>query len=260
VVITVETIHIAPVKSLGLVHPDTVHVERRGIAEDRRLYLIDRQGRLVTQRMLGPLVQITAQYQSAPEWLDLHFPDGQHLAGGLELGEAVVTPIWGRYVRGRVLQGQWNRALSDFCGEALRLVRSDEPGQCYDEFPISLVSQASLDHLSRHARDTVVFDSRRFRPTFVLRGCGPHEEDGWLGGVIQIGTELRLHILARDPRCAITTLDPNTGQRDVDTLRYILGYRPNPRAAYFGVYGIVAHPGRVTIGDTVSTPPSPRQA
>jgi uncharacterized protein YcbX len=258
-VITVEAIHIAPVKSLGLVHPDTVHIERRGIAEDRRLYLIDRQGRLVTQRMLGPLVQVTSQYQSDPEWLDLQFPDGMHLAGQLELGEAVITTVWGRYVRGRVLQGQWNQALSDFCGEAVRLVRSDEPGQCYDEFPISLVSQASLDRLSHHAGDAVVFDSRRFRPTFVLHGCGPHEEDDWLGSVIQVGVELRLHILARDPRCAITTLDPDTGQRDVDTLRYILGYRHNPRTAYFGVYGIVTHPGRVTIGDAVSAPLSPKQ-
>jgi uncharacterized protein YcbX len=258
-VITVEAIHLAPVKSLGLVHPDTVHVERRGIAEDRRLYLIDPQGHLVTQRRLGPMVQVTAQYRSEPEWLDLHFPSGMRLAGPLELGEAVITPIWGRYVRGRVLQGQWNRALSDFCGEDIRLVRADEPGQCYDEFPISLVSQASLTHLSHQAADAVAFDSRRFRPNFVLRGCAPHEEDGWLGGVVRIGTELRLHILARDPRCAITTLDPNTGRRDVDTLRYILGYRPNPRAAYFGVYGIVEHPGSVAIGDAVSILPARRQ-
>ena len=258
--ITLEAIHMAPVKSLGLAHPDTVHVERRGIVEDRRLYLIDPQGRLVTQRMIGPLVQVTSQYQSEPERLDLYFPDGMRLAEKLELGEAVSTPIWGRYVRGRVLQGQWNRALSEFCGEDVRLVRSDEPGQCYDEFPISLVSQASLTLLSRQAGDDVVFDSRRFRPNFVLGGCTPHEEDGWLGRVIQIGPELRLHILARDPRCVITTLDPNTGQRDVDTLRYILGYRPSPMAAYFGVYGIIEHPGMVTIGDAVSTPLFPGQA
>jgi uncharacterized protein YcbX len=139
-------------------------------------------------------------------------------------------------------------------------VRSDAPGQCYDEFPISLVSQASLSHLSRHAGDIVTFDSRRFRPNFVLQGCGPHEEDEWLGRMIRLGPELRLYLMARDPRCAITTLDPATGQRDVDTLRYILGYRPNPMAAYFGVYGIVDHPGRVTVGDAVSLLPSRRQA
>lgn len=85
------------------------------------------------------------------------------------------------------------------------------------------MSQASLTRLSSQAGNTVVFDSRRFRPNFVLHGCEPHEEDGWLGGVIQVGSELRLHILGRDPRCVITTLDPNTGQRDVDTLGYILG-------------------------------------
>ena len=258
--IRVEAIHIAPVKSLGLVHPGTVHVERRGISEDRRLYLIDRQGRLVTQRLLGSLVQITAQYRSETDDLELHFPDGARLAGRLDPGEEVLTQIWGRYVRGRVLQGRWSQALSDFCGEEVRLVRSEEPGQCYDEFPISLVSQASLIQLSHHAGDAMVFDSRRFRPNFVLDGCGPHEEDEWLGRVIRIGPELRLHILARDPRCAITTLDPTTGQRDVDTLRYILGYRPNPVAAYFGVYGIVEHPGTVTLGDAVSLLPSRRQA
>jgi len=216
-VITVEAIHLAPVKSLGLVHPNTVHVERHGIAEDRRLYVMDQHGRLVTQRTRGQLVQVTPHYQSRPEWLSLRFPDGRSLTGPLTLGEAIVTPIWGRHVRGRVVQGDWHQALSDFCGEAVTLVRSDEPGQCYDEYPVSMVSQASLAYLSQQAGETVRFDSRQFRPNFLLRGCMPHQEDEWLGGVIQIGSTLRLHVMARDPRCAIITLDPTTGQRTVDT-------------------------------------------
>ena len=257
--ITVETMHLAPVKSLGLVHPHTVHVERHGIVEDRRLYVIDQQGRLVTQRTRGQLVQITPHYQSQPEWFSLRFPDGRSLAGPLTLGEAVVTQIWGRHVPGRVVQGAWNQALSDVCGEEVTLVRSDEPGQCYDEYPVSLVSQASLAYLSHQAGERVPFDSRRFRPNFLLRGCTPHQEDEWLSGVIQIGPEVRLHVMARDPRCAIITLDPTTGQRTVDTLRLIMRYRPSPRAAYFGVYGIVEHPGMITVGDTVVAPPSLRQ-
>lgn len=249
--ITVTAIHLAPVKSLRLVHPDAVHVERYGLLGDRRLYLIDRQGRMVTQRTHGTLVQVTPEYRADPEWLVLHFPDGTSLEGQPEAGEAVITPLWGRFVRGHVLQGPWSTALSDFCGDDVTLARSDEPGQCHDEFPVSLVSAASLTHLSRQAGDAVTFDSRRFRPNFLLDGCAPHEEDEWVGKVIRIGPDLRLHIMARDPRCAITTLDPDTGQRDVDTLRLILGYRPNPRAAYFGVYGIVEHPGSVTVGDAV---------
>ena len=254
--ITVEAMHLAPVKSLGLVHPHSVHVDRRGIAEDRRLYLIDQQGQLVTQRTHGALVQVIPHYQGQPAWLSLRFPDGLSLAGPLTPGEAVVTQIWGRYVRGRVVHGAWDQALSDVCGEAVRLVRSDEPGQCYDEYPVSLLSQASLAYLSQQAGETVSFDSRRFRPNFLLRGCTPHQEDEWLGGVIQLGSEVRLRVMARDPRCAIITLDPTTGQRTVDTLRLIRRYRPSPRAAYFGVYGIVEHPGRVAVGDVVTAPPS----
>ena len=250
--ITVEAMHLAPVKSLGLVHPHTVHIERHGIAEDRRFYVIDQHGRLVTQRTRGQLVQIIPQYRLQPEWLSLHFPDGRCLAGPVTLGEAIVTPIWGRHVRGRVVQGDWHQALSDCCGEEVTLVRSEAPGQGYDEYPVSLVSQASLAYLSHQAGETVPCDSRRFRPNLLLRGCTPHQEDEWLGGVIQIGPEVRLHVMARDPRCAIVTLDPTTGHRTSDTLRLILRYRPSPRAAYFGVYGIVEHPGSVTVGDAVT--------
>lgn len=252
--ITIAAIHLAPIKSLQLVHPDTVYVERYGIADDRRLYLIDQQGHLVTQRTHGKLVQVTPQYRATPAWLALRFPDGTQLAGQPELGEAVITPVWGRRVRGRVIEGPWSAALSDFCGDMVTLVRADEPGQCHDEYPISLLSEASLTYLKQRTDDRVTFDSRRFRPTFLLRGCQPHEEDEWLGKVIQLGPDLRLHIMARDPRCTITTLDPDTGQRDIDTVRLILSYRPNPRAAYFGVYGIIESPGGVSLGDTVLTP------
>ena len=249
---TVKAIHIAPVKSLGLGHPNTVHVHFSGIAEDRRLYLINYRGKLLTQRELGQLVQIKAAYQTDPELLELHFPDGSRLGGSLELGEPVITRIWGRYVQGHIVRGDWHNALSEFCQHPVWLARSDKPGQCYDEYPISLVSQASVQELSRQPGATVALDSRRFRPNFFLAGCEPHEEDTWLGGMIQIGEEVRLRVIARDPRCAITTHDPDTGEQDMNTVQLILNYRPNPRAAYFGVYGIVERPGTVCLGDTVT--------
>ena len=248
---TVKSIHIAPVKSLGLGYPQTVHVGSRGIVEDRRLYLIDSGGSLLTQREIGRLVQIKAEYQADPEWLRLSLPTGAILEGGLELGEQATTLFWGRYVTGNIVMGDWNGTLSDYCQQPVRLVRSDEAGQCYDEYPISLMSQASIQELSKQPGATVTFDSRRFRPSFLLDGCEAHEEDTWLGGVIQVGRELRLRLVARDPRCALTTLNPTTGDRDADTLRLILSYRPSPKAAYFGVYGIVEHPGTISLGDEV---------
>ena len=249
---SVKAIHVAPVKSLGLAYPDTVHVGPRGILEDRRLHLIRSNGRLLTQREMGHLVQVKSEYCADPEWLRLSFPDGASLEGPLESGEPVVTRIFGRNVPGHVISGDWSITLSDFCQEVVSLVMSDRPGQCYDEYPISIMSQASVQKLSEQPGPTMTPDGRRFRPNLLIEGCEAHEEDTWLGGLIQIGSELRLRIVARDPRCAITTHDPTTGEHDIDTLRIILSYRPSPRAAYFGVYGIVEQPGSVSLGDIVT--------
>lgn len=250
---SVDTIYISPVKSLGLVQPATVLVEPFGIQEDRRFYLVDKRGALLTQREVGSLVQITANYVADTQQLTLRFPDGDTIEGLVDPGETVATRIWGRRVQGPVLRGPWSAALSEFCGREVNLVQPAAPGQSYDEYPISLVSQASLDTLSERPGAPVAFEGRRFRPNFLLTGCEPHQEDSWIGNLVQVGPDLQLRIIARDPRCAITTHDPRTGEPDADTLGLIISYRPSLRAAYFGVYGVVERPGVVSIGDQVVT-------
>lgn len=251
--IIVKAIHIAPIKSMGLEHPQTVYVGPAGILEDRRYHLINAQNKLLTQRDIGVMAQLKPEFHVDPEWLCLSFPDGTTLEGPIELGEAVVSQLWDRWVSSRIVSGDWGKTLSNFCGEPVRLARSDEPYQCYDKYPISLMSQASLEEIDRRANGPTTVDSRRFRPNILLSGCGSHEEDSWIDSVVDIGRDFRLKIVARDPRCAITTLNPDTGDRDVDTLRLILKYRPNPKAAYFGVYGIVDRPGSISVGDVVTT-------
>ena len=249
--ITVEAIYIAPVKSLALASPDRVHVGIQGILEDRRFYLIDHQGGLLTQRQVGRLVQVKAEYLPDSEWLGLRFPDGDKLEGPVETGEPVITQMWGRQVPGQVVTGNWSQALTQFSRQPVQLVRTVEPGLCYDEYPVSMLSQASVHRLSQQANAGAVLEERRFRPNFFLAGCQPHEEDSWIGGTMRIGEELALQVVARDPRCAITTHDPQSGDPDIDTLGLILSYRPSPRAPYFGVYGVVERPGAVNLGDTV---------
>ena len=66
-----------------------------------------------------------------------------------------------------------------------------------------------------------------------------------------------IQITKPDARCAITTQDPETGERDLDTLRTILryrGFRANDpeRKIDFGVLGEVRRPGRISVGDEVT--------
>ncbi|MBM3925373.1 MAG: MOSC domain-containing protein [SAR202 cluster bacterium] len=251
---TVKEIFISPVKSLALQCASIVHVSPTGILEDRRFFIIDASGQLMTQRQIGHMVQIKAEYRLDPERLHLDFPTGNTLDGPLDLGGPVAIPFWGRQVGGRLVDGDWNAALSDFLRHPVLLVRSDYPGQSYDEFPVSLVSQASVDELVLRAKDSSISmpsDPRRFRPNLVIDGCIPNEEDSWIGKTIKIGQSLVLRMVKRDPRCAITTHDPDSGARDFDTLRLILSYRPDVKA-YMGVYGIVDHPGKISLGDQVS--------
>ena len=226
--------------------------------EDRRFYLIDARGRLLTQREMGKLTQIKASFDAPSVLLNLEFPDGPALSGEVALGQAVTTRIWGRPVAGNVLQGDWNASLSQFCGEPVMLVASESPGQCYDEFSLSLLSRASLQRLEQQAEklgagpgvNTGDFDACRFRPTFLLENCEPHEEDSWVGHILGIGKELKVQVVSRDPRCAIITQNPATGEPDLDTLGIIRSYRPNS-TAYFGVYAVVLQPGVVAVGDEV---------
>ncbi len=255
---TVAGIYTAPVKSLALRQPTSVEVGRSGIADDRRFHLIDGSGRLLTQRQRPRLALVAAEYDHDKETLSVAFPSGPRLEGPVVPGEAVVTQVWGRRTPGTVVEGPWNAALSEFCRGPVRLVKTDHFGQSYDEYPISLLSQASIDLLGRRAAGVMEFEAKRFRPNFLMDGCSPHEEDFWLGGVIRIGPDLRLRVVAPDPRCAITTVNPDTGERDFDTPRLMLSYRPSFRAPYFGVYGTVESTGAVSVGDTVEVvTPSP---
>lgn len=248
----IKSIHIAPVKSLALIDPESVKVGFHGIEEDRRFLVQNNAGAMVTQRQIGKLAQVNADYCLASDALRLVFPGGESVTCTPELGDTVEVKVFRRMVSGKIVTGELSEALSDFCGEALSLMKPESAGACQDAYPVSLLSQASIEHLGDIAQNGVKVEYRRFRPNFLLDGCEPHEEDTWLGKEVAVGNELRLRVDSLDPRCAITTLNPETGERDMDTPRLILSYRsPIKNSACFGVYGSVVTPGTATIGDEV---------
>jgi uncharacterized protein YcbX len=245
---------IAPVKGLALADVDEVELGREGVAENRRFWIVDEQGRMYTQLRDGRLAKVRASYDAAAERLELHFPGTDGVDGDVSLGEDVETDFYGRPVRGRLVRGPWADALSSFTGCELRLVRAERPGGGVDRGrgQVSLVSEASLAELGLQAGLDGPVDGRRFRMLVGVRGCAAHEEDAWLGRRVQLGPAV-VRLLGPVGRCAITTRNPDTGERDFDTLRAIAAYRGlrDGEAIDFGVYGEVAEPGRVRVGDPV---------
>src|SRR5690348_5820171 len=145
---------------MALHHPDEVLLERNGVAENRRFFMTDADGRLYGILRHAPFVRIRAELLNAGGGLSLTFPDGDVVAGEYELGGPTGTDFWGRTVHGRAVEGPWAAALSEYAGQTVTLVRSDEPGDACDVLPATLVSRESVDALAHHAgRDGV--DGRR---------------------------------------------------------------------------------------------------
>ena len=184
--------------------------------------------------------------------LRLTFPDGHVLDEAVRLGEHIVSNVYGRTVHGHVVEGPWSDALQPFTGRNVRLVRTDRSGGTRAEHPATLITDGSLDLLGQHL-GTGSVDARRFRMLIELRDGEAHEEDTWIGRRIELG-ETVLFVSKQVARCAITTQDPETGVRDLDTLRTIISYRGlrDGENVDFGVWGEVERPGRIRLGDRVT--------
>jgi uncharacterized protein YcbX len=249
--IRVSRLSIAPVRSLGLEHPDYIDLTATGVLEDRRFYLVDDDGRLIDQLIAGRLVQVKSHTDAAGASLRLAFPDGTVIEGPVELGDGVKTNVHGRTAVGHRVIGPWGAALEPFAGGPVQVIRCDRPGGTRIANAISLISDGSLAELAQRLGRTSI-DARRFRMLIEVDGAAAHEEDGWIGGRIGIGDAI-LEITKPDARCAITTHDPDSGLRDLDTLRGNISYRglSEGRKADFGVLGEVASPGRIRVGDEV---------
>jgi hypothetical protein len=258
----VSRLSIAPVRGLGLRHPESITLGESGVLEDRRFYLVDERGRIVDRLLASELVQVGAETNPEATWLRLTFPDGSVLEEDVQLDEPVRTEVYGREALGHVVGGPWAAAIEPFAGRRVLLVRCDMPGgtriragETQVRNAVSLVSDGSLRELARRLGVEAV-DGRRFRMLIELEDAEAHEEDTWLGGQVAIGSAV-LSITKPDARCAITTQDPDTGERDLDTLRTILAYRgfragDTERKIDFGVLGEVLKPGRVAVGDKVT--------
>jgi hypothetical protein len=107
---TVTRINVAPVKALGLVHPDEALLEQTGVAENRRFHLVDERGRRYNQIRNGRLVQVRPEYDADAERLTLRFPDGAPADGTVAVGEEITVDFYGRPVRGRLVEGLGRRS------------------------------------------------------------------------------------------------------------------------------------------------------
>jgi uncharacterized protein len=250
----VVRISIAPVKSLGLVHPDEIELESHGVRGNRRFWLVDTDGRLFNGKRNGLMVRVRPEWDEDTRILALGFPDGARVEGTVELGAAVDAEMYAHPHPSRRVLGPWEDAISEFVGRRLTLLWAEQhtADRGYRGGTVSLVSRGSLERLREEAGATEPVDGRRFRMLFEIDGVSPHKEDEWLGTQVQVG-DATILLNGDVGRCLVTSQDPDTGVTTLDTLGTLAAYRREGRnePLPFGVYGSVVVPGRVRVGDAV---------
>lgn len=132
-----------------------------------------------------------------------------------------------------------DRALPD------RILRLDGRGFTDSDFPsVTLCNMSS--HRAVEQRVGQSLSIHRWRGNIWFDGAAPWEEFDWLDRDIRIGNAI-LRPLERTDRCLATTANPDTGQRDADTLAALETWGHQD----FSVRARVIQDGEVSVGDTL---------
>jgi uncharacterized protein len=203
-----------PVKSLAGERLEAADVDPGGIPGDRAVHVRDGRGKVATGRRHYRLVTIPATLG----------PDGAALVDGKR---------WDSLEAARVI---WGAA-----GDESRLAPS-ENGPLHDDTPLLVATDGAVDWLGE--------DGRRFRPNLVVAGVEGLAERDWAGRTLRIGTAL-IGVSHLCERCAMTTVDPDSGEVDPSILTRV-------RRELDGRFALncdVLEPGRVAVGDPVEVLP-----
>lgn len=111
---------------------------------------------------------------------------------------------------------------------------------------LSLVSQASLDHLTQVAGQPI--EVRRFRPNVLLEGVAAWAEMDWVGQELQLGTA-RIVVTAPINRCLNIDVNPQTGEPDIPLFSLLQEKLGHPQT---GVLAKIITSGSVSVGDHLS--------
>ena len=257
--VVLSELYVYPIKSCAGISLRSAELSTMGLRHDRRWMLADDIGEFMPQRAHPRMALISTHLSdeyltvAAPDMPDLQIPLRQ------ENQNLINVSVWGDTNKGTLVGEEADRWFSEFLEFRCRLVRKpdddlrlvdsiyaesgDQVGFA-DGFAFLLISEASLEDLNSRLEDPLPM--HRFRPNFVVRGCGPYTEDEW--SHVRIG-DVPFRVADACPRCAITMTDQKTGTPGKEPLRTLATYRKFDGEVFFGRNLIHDALGTVRVGD-----------
>lgn len=225
-----------PVKSMAGTAADSANLGWHGLDGDRRFAF----------RRVGDGSDFPWLNASKFPELILYHPYGLDERSGEPLPTHIRTPAGAQLeLRSTELRDE----IADRFGSRVELMQLRNG--IFDDACVSVISLATVAGIGSGAGMNL--DRRRFRANIVLetRDSEPFLEDGWVGGTLVFGTnEPRpaISVTARDVRCMMVNLDPDTAKQDAQVMRTVVGLNKNNA----GIYGTVVQTGTIHVGQPMS--------
>ena len=210
----VAELHRYPVKSLGGEQLQTAELTADGVRGDRTVHVRGSHGP-VTGRTRHDLLTIGATTG----------PDGEPRVAGHD---------W--------RSPEARRLVRDAAGPGTELIAYDGP----ERFDITNLLVATDGAVDRWGADV-----RRLRPNLLLAGVPHTAEQTWPGQALEVGDAV-IGVLSVRQRCIVTSIDPDTGEQDLDVFRRLRREFDNELALNCWV----VRPGTVRVGDQARLVPT----
>ncbi|NOU43692.1 MAG: MOSC domain-containing protein [Methyloglobulus sp.] len=255
-------IYIYPVKSLAGIRMSTWQVTTTGFKYDRKWMLVDNDHQFLSQRRLPKMALIKTAVSDSE--LQLSAPGMSELTLALEptAGEILNCTIWHDQLDTLAVSTLADSWFSRFLGIHCRLVyqpdtsirpvnpnfaKPEDHTAFSDGFPFLLISENSLEALNQAMQLDLAMT--RFRPNLVVSGCGSYAEDSWRE--IMIG-DISFRLPKPCSRCAVPTIDPNTGVTGKEPLTTLNRLRKWQNKVYFGQNALHNQCGVLSVNDKIN--------
>lgn len=253
-------IYIYPIKGLGGIQLTHSRVMDKGLEFDRRMMLVDKDNRFMTQRTSARLALLKTSMvddviviASSAQKLVIDKPAD---------GPEIETQVWDDKVTVLEISSTYSKWFSEQLGLECKLVSfpeknlrpvyenhqiNNEQVSLADGYPFLILGQSSLDHLNTKLDRALPIN--RFRPNLVFTGGRPHEEDTWHHFTIGKNRFVGVKPCAR---CVVTTINQDTMEKGVEPLKTLSTYRKFGHDVYFGQNVIATDHGEVRVGDEIT--------
>ncbi len=264
--LSLASIHIHPVKSLGGFSVQSARLTDRGLEHDRRWMLIDLAGRFISQREIPQMACLhCTPLDSGFRVTDIRNGASIDLPWSITEGTRSLATVWDDPVQVILASHAFCAWFSERLDAHVSLVfmpddaeRPTDEGYAKaitslsDGFPFLIISQASLDDLNSRLGPKDQLSMDRFRPNLVIAAGSAFQEDEWRR--ITIG-DVIFDVVKPCARCIIITTDQNTGTRGKEPLATLSRYRrrvSDGSKVDFGMNAVAVPSGSIRVGDGVT--------